>query len=318
MFPIELSVAEGILTVIPYGGVPGRRYTYRFEIETDAGFIYVETVQQGTLPGLSSFPIPPAADPGYGAPLMWHCQNNNFGPAKNLPPYNVTKKERTSDAGRGADPGDCADQCRFRCYVMIGVLTGKWAYYEPVFLNRTGGVVTLYPYSGDQFESLGANAGTTIQNDQSVTLWVAQSAPSSCVLLPVSREDSMKNLKIAAPAGPRRAEQRRCNWSMMAIRSSTMERAVAQAHRPGGNSGRARSVATGVYVTGSAVGGGLAVPNSCVIGGTGTALATAAGHEFGDECNTERDRGGTPGGSSGPHPDQQQRQFRRPVHHGQR
>ena len=167
---------DGILTVIPYGGVPGRRYTYRFEIETDAGFIYVETVQQGTLPGLSSFPIPPAADPGYVELLMWPCPTNNFGPAKNLPPYTVTASGTNQltaavvpilaivliNAGSGAG-------------VMIGVPAAQWAGYEPVFSNRTGGTVTLYPYSGDQFESLGANAGTTIQNDQSVTLSVAQS-----------------------------------------------------------------------------------------------------------------------------------------------
>lgn len=176
MFPIELSVAENILTVVPYSGVPGRPYTYRFEIETEAGFVYVETVQQGTLSGLSGFPIPPAADPGYGAPLMWPCPTNNFGPAKNLPPYTVAATGTTQltaavvpilaivliNAGSGLG-------------VMIGVPAAQWAGYEPVFSNRTGGVVTLYPYSGDQFESLGSNTGTTIQNDQSVTLSVAQS-----------------------------------------------------------------------------------------------------------------------------------------------
>lgn len=41
----------------------------------------------------------------------------------------------------------------------------------------------------------------------------------------------------------------------------------------GGNLGTGTVNAQGVYVNGVAVGGGLAVPNACVIGGTGTALS---------------------------------------------
>ena len=178
MFPIELAVCGGALTVTPYSGVPGRIYDFRLEIEVLSGQVYTETVRQGTLPGLSGFPIPPAACVDYGAPLMWPCGQNNFGPAKNLPALTVAATGTTQLTAAVVPCLAnilCNSATASNAGVIIAVPASTWAGYRVPFSNRSGLPVYLYLYSGDQFEGLGANAGTLIENDQTVTLSVTQS-----------------------------------------------------------------------------------------------------------------------------------------------
>lgn len=70
----------------------------------------------------------------------------------------------------------------------------------------------------------------------------------------------------------------------------------------GGNLGPGTINSQGVYVNGVAVGGGLTVPNACVIGGTGTALSgVTLGTNLSCTGSTlnATGGGGTPGGSNG-------------------
>ncbi|MDR3533955.1 MAG: hypothetical protein P4L90_25745 [Rhodopila sp.] len=176
LIPWYVSVDGAIIHARMFGGVAARIYRVRV-IATAASERQQEWLVSLPIdPSLAVYPVPSPPNPDFGEPIMWPCNTPPYGPAKNLPPYTVAASGTSQLTGAvvpilaitliNAGSGG---------FVTIGVPAATWNGYEPVFQNRSGGPVTLCPFSGDQFESLGANAGTIIQNFQSVTLSVAQS-----------------------------------------------------------------------------------------------------------------------------------------------
>ena len=169
--------ADGpIICLRLFGGVPSRFYTVSVIATAASERRWQWLIGIQIDPRLATYPVPSPVCPGFGDSIMWPCSTPSYGPAQNLPPYTVAATGTTALTAAvvpilaitliNAGPGGG---------VLIGVQASTWTGNRPVFQNRAGGAVTLYPYAGDQFESQAAGAGITVQNDQTVTLSVAQS-----------------------------------------------------------------------------------------------------------------------------------------------
>jgi hypothetical protein len=171
-----LSMEGSVLCVRLSAGVPGRWYRVRLDVVTASGRTFSNYVGLQINPAFGQNPLPIPPSLGLGFPAMWTCGAPPYNPAQVLPPYTVAATGTTSLTAavvpelaitliNSGSPGG----------VLIGVQAATWNGARPVFANRSGGPVKLYPYATDSFESQTAGTSITLQNDQTVTLSVAQS-----------------------------------------------------------------------------------------------------------------------------------------------
>ena len=177
LVPFNLAYDGTTVSFATTGGVSGRTYNIKVLGKTPDGEVLPASIGVCCVGIPVIYPLPTPINPSYGEPAVWPCGSNPvLSPVTNLPSYTIAATGTTAltaavvpilaitliNAGAGGG-------------VLIGVPAATWNGYRPVFQNRSGGVITLYPYAGDQFESLAPSAGTTLVNDQSVTLSVALS-----------------------------------------------------------------------------------------------------------------------------------------------
>ena len=176
LIPAFLSVSGCLVSWWGWGGVPGRHYTVRIMLQTSAVRTIVFTVGLLIDPLLAPYPIPPAPVPGPGTPLIWSEGTPMFGPSVTLPATTVLATGTTQltaapatlsqilvNAATAAGAGILLPQASAFCGQTV-----------PVY-NRSGVTITIYPYSGDQIEGLGANTGTDLENEQTASFTVSQS-----------------------------------------------------------------------------------------------------------------------------------------------
>jgi hypothetical protein len=174
--PVSVGSECGLVVVFAAYGFAGRDSMVKVVVTTAAGRRVTTFVQHLTSYLLACSPPAPTPVPGYGPMLSWPPYVPVGGPAVNLPPLTVaaTGTNQLTAAlipylsvalvNAGAGGG-----------VVLGVQASQWNGQQQVVSNQSGGTVTIYPFSGDQFNDLGANVGYALNDTQSVTLSVMQS-----------------------------------------------------------------------------------------------------------------------------------------------
>lgn len=172
LIPAFLNVSGNLISFWGYGGIAGRDYRVRIKTQTTGLRNPNWTIGLPINPLLASYvstltPITLGSSPD----LTWSEGQFMLGPIFNLP--------ATTVVSTGTNQLTAAPMKLSKCLVIgvgNGVVLPQAATFcgaeMPVY-NRTGGTLTVYPYSGDQIESLGVNIGAVLQNEQTATFSVS-------------------------------------------------------------------------------------------------------------------------------------------------